>query len=283
MMLPGNLRHLLSIMNNAGQIGGNAMNFQIVMQQHYACVRLAIYVLCFCFAGVFLASCDTKHSLPSGKQQQAPASENMEEMSVSARKSGVNLDDFNNCPMMGNAVPARVKELNLLKNRYYAPDDAEINRSITLERLLAPGDDHERWATTDAAEIIGYVYDVKPGGVETCNCKTKDIDKRDVHIELITDPMNDGAAQRLVVEITPRWRHLMAQKGIDWTTRAVRDAYLGRWVKVRGWVLFDGEHDDEAENTNPGRERNWRGSAWEVHPVTSMEVTMRPTRKKKPA
>lgn len=244
--------------------------------------RISTLSLCLCLA-VFLTTGCTKKQTDRTDSKPEHTLQDTEGLSESARRSGVNLDNFNNCPMLGNAVPNRVKELNLLKNRYHAPTDAEINKSITLESILRPGDDRERFSTTDAAEITGYVYDVKPGGVETCNCKTKEIDKRDIHIEVIADPMNDGATQRLVVEITPRWRHLMAQKGIDWTTRAVRDAYLGRWVKVRGWMFFDGEHDDEAENTNPGRERNWRGTAWEVHPVTSMEVTVRPARKKNPA
>ena len=40
--------------------------------------------------------------------------------------------------------------------------------------------------------------------------------------------------------------------------------------------MLDGEHADEAENTRPGRARNWRATAWEVHPVTGIEVTARP-------
>ncbi len=45
----------------------------------------------------------------------------------------------------------------------------------------------------------------------------------------------------------------------------------GRWVKVRSWMLFDVEHLNEAENTAPGR-GNWRATAWEIHPVASVEV-----------
>jgi len=45
----------------------------------------------------------------------------------------------------------------------------------------------------------------------------------------------------------------MGARGVDWSTRALRDHYLGRWVRVRGWMLFDTEHKGEAENTAPGR------------------------------
>jgi hypothetical protein len=61
-------------------------------------------------------------------------------------------------------------------------------------------------------------------------------------------------------------------------TRALRDRLLGRWIRIRGWMLFDVEHQSQSENTAPGRERNWRATAWEIHPVTSIEVVQRPTK-----
>jgi hypothetical protein len=69
----------------------------------------------------------------------------------------------------------------------------------------------------------------------------------------------------------------MASRGVDWSTRTCATInYLGRCVRVRGWMLFDAEHKGEAENTAPGRPRNWRATAWEIHPVTSIEVAPRP-------
>ena len=62
------------------------------------------------------------------------------------------------------------------------------------------------------------------------------------------------------------------------STRALRDRLLGRWIKVRGWMLFDVEHQNASENTAPGHERNWRATAWEIHPITSIEVVQRPAR-----
>jgi hypothetical protein len=43
-------------------------------------------------------------------------------------------------------------------------------------------------------------------------------------------------------------------------------------------MLFDVEHQNASENTAPGRERNWRATAWEIHPITSIEVVQRPAR-----
>ena len=67
-------------------------------------------------------------------------------------------------------------------------------------------------------------------------------------------------------------------KGWICPTRALRDRLLGRWIKVRGAMLFDVEHQNASENTAPGRERNWRATAWEIHPITSIEVVQRPAR-----
>jgi hypothetical protein len=183
---------------------------------------------------------------------------------------------YNGCPMEGDARSPAVRALNRLKNRYTAPSPEQINPKITLATILAPGNDIGRWKVKDGAQIVGYVFDVKPGGIETVNCHARNLADRDTHIELVLDPMNTRAANRMIVEVTPRWRVLMGTQGMDWSTRALRDKLLGRWVRVTGWMLFDVEHKNEAENTAPGRPRNWRATAWEIHPVTSIEVVPRP-------
>ena len=53
----------------------------------------------------------------------------------------------------------------------------------------------------------------------------------------------------MIVEVTPRWRYIMNQRGVAWSTRSLRDRFLGRWVRVSGWMLFDREHHGESENT----------------------------------
>ena len=176
--------------------------------------------------------------------------------------------------MEGDAKSSGVQALNRLKNRYAAPQ--QVDPAITLAAMLAPGRDTGRWKVKQGAEIVGYVFDVKVGGVETTNCHARSANERDTHIELVLDPMAGSPTQRVIVEVTPRWRAIMAAQGVDWSTRALRDRLLGRWIKVRGWMLFDVEHQNESENTAPGRERNWRATAWEVHPITSVEVVQRP-------
>ncbi len=196
---------------------------------------------------------------------------------VLARSQATTLDlqNYNGCGMEGDARSPAVRALNRLKNRVTAPAP-EINPGVTLAAMLAPGNDIGRWKVRYGAEITGYVHDLKAGGIETVNCGARDPRDRDTHIELVLDPMDSGATRRVIVEVTPRWRAIMAARGVNWSSRALRDRLLGRWVKVTGWMLFDVEHKDQAENTARGRARNWRATAWEVHPVTGIEVITRP-------
>lgn len=185
------------------------------------------------------------------------------------------LETFNGCGMEGDASNPAVRELNLLKNRYTAPEPQQIDPNVTLAAILEPGDDRTRWNDHHAGEITGYVWDVKVGGVETVNCRASDPPDRDTHIELVLDPMSGSEARRVIVEVTPRWRSIAEQRGEDWSTNAIRDHFQGRWVRVRGWLLFDTEHESQSVNTAPGRHRDWRATAWEIHPVTSIEVVDR--------
>jgi hypothetical protein len=192
------------------------------------------------------------------------------------RADSNNLEIYNGCGMEGDARSSGVRALNRLKNRYAAPQ--QIDPAVTLAAMLAPGSDTGRWKVKQGAEIVGYVFDVKVGGIESTNCHARTAEQRDTHIELVLDPMTGSPSQRVIVEVTPRWRAIMAAQGVDCSTRAFRDRLLGRWIKVRGWMLFDVEHQNQSENTAPGRERNWRATAWEIHPITSIEVVQRPAR-----
>jgi hypothetical protein len=186
------------------------------------------------------------------------------------------LETLDGCPVEGDASSPAVRELNRLKNRTASPAPQQLDPAVTLAAMLEPGDDRGRWNESHAAEVVGYVQDVKVGGVETVNCRATDPEHRDTHIELVLDPMNASEENRMIVEVTPRTRFLAEQRGEDWTTPGLRDHIQGRWVRVRGWLLFDTEHESQSVNTAPGRPRDWRATAWEIHPVTSIEVTTRP-------
>jgi hypothetical protein len=185
-------------------------------------------------------------------------------------------DVINNCGMEGKTKIERIKALNRKKNRYNLPSASDFNKKVTLKAMLAQGDDTNRWKETDAAELTGYVVGVSKGSVETCNCGTKDLQYQDTHIELLLDTKNHDNTRRVIVEVTPRLRMMMKDKGIDWSTQTLKTSIGQKWIKVQGWLFFDGEHANASENTNPGGKNNWRATAWEIHPVTSIEVVPPP-------
>lgn len=183
---------------------------------------------------------------------------------------------YHGCSLKGNpstsgADYGDIVALNELKNRYHAPTEVDIDTAVTLEQLLAPGDDHGRFDENKGAVIEGVVDAVKVGGVETVNCKARDTTYRDTHIE-ISLRSGDPETKRVIVEVTPRWRAAMAEHGVDWSTDALNAGLVGQRVRFRGWLLFDAEHANAAEHTNPGNARDWRATVWEIHPVTSFEI-----------
>lgn len=193
-----------------------------------------------------------------------------------AQAPSSDMDTFDGCGLSGNAKSANLTKLNQLKNRYTLPSARKINHSITLSALLEPGDDRSKWSSGSSAEVVGYVLDVKPGGPETCNCGKKDPKHSDTHIELVQHATDTAVSQSVVVEVTPRLRAIMQSKGVDWSTSALRKKYLHKWVRVRGWMLFDSQHTGSAENTNPHGTHNWRATAWEIHPITRIQLAPAP-------
>jgi hypothetical protein len=190
---------------------------------------------------------------------------------------------FDGCPAQGTVSlnyshVHQLESLNRLKNRSALPADADLDSTVTLARLLGDGtDDTGRFDTRKAAEITGYVLHVKPGGKsETGNCRKGDSLHRDTHIELTLSPTDTLEIRRVIVEVTPRWRAAMQAAGTDWLTATLQQTIEHKWVRVRGWLLFDDEHKSQAENTHPGGDSNWRGTVWEIHPVTVLTLVPHP-------
>lgn len=190
---------------------------------------------------------------------------------------GQNYDTYNGCPPEGDAKGTNDQNTNRLKNRYAFPTQADIDPSITLEKMLAPGNDENRFSEAKAATITGYVVKVnKKGSSETCNCHATSPLFTDTHIELVLDPDHAGKQERVIVEVTPRMRAIMADKGEDWSGQELQNL-LGKQVTFTGWMLWDWRHKKDAENTDPGdAKQNWRATCWELHPVTAIEIEDNP-------
>lgn len=170
------------------------------------------------------------------------------------------------CPVNAFLLPG-TRAFNSLKNRTTLPTAADFDPRVTLDAMLAPGDDRRRWHHSRAAAIRGYIVEVHDAGRESANCLSGT--RVDAHVEVALRP-DAPPNERMIVEVTPPMRERATSRGVDWSTATLRSQLTGRRVRIEGWLLFDDEHDEEAENTRPGHRGNWRATAWEIHPVTAI-------------
>ena len=174
-----------------------------------------------------------------------------------------------NCPSAGIALTPRARELHRLKNRTAFPEAADFDSRVTLNALLQRGDDSGRWSVDRAARVQGLVVDVAYAGTEATNCFNPC--RRDIHI-LIAPRKDATKSEHVVLEVTPNLRDWAAGQGIDWSEETLQKQLVGRWCEFEGWLYFDVSHDEESENVAPGNAENWRGTAWEIHPITKIRV-----------
>src|SRR5207244_678793 len=100
---------------------------------------------------------------------------------------------------------------------------------------------------------------------ETTNCNLLNPDAVDWHMYLTKGP-RQPINTAIIVETTPRVR-----PNHKWTTQMVA-AYVNQMKQLRisGWLMYDFQHLDVV-----GRDR---GTVWEVHPITKIEVQMKQLR-----
>lgn len=106
----------------------------------------------------------------------------------------------------------------------------------------------------------GLKHGARPEGAEATNCRLTTPTKVDWHLWVL--PSADSLRRvSVVAEITPRLR----AKHAGWTLAKLdRIAHDRIPVRVSGWTLFDPEHPDQLGQT--------RGTLWEIHPITRIEV-----------
>ena len=174
-----------------------------------------------------------------------------------------------NCPSAGIAFTSKARNLHRLKNRTALPQVSDFDPGITLEALLQPGDDSNRWSTDHAARIQGEVIDVAYARPEATNCFSPC--RRDVHI-LLANRKGNAKNEQVVLELTPNLSEWATERGIDWSEQTLQAQLVGHWCEFEGWLYFDVGHAEESENTAPHNPSNWRATAWEIHPVTRIRV-----------
>ena len=166
------------------------------------------------------------------------------------------------CPVEGKAKNAKEAAANKLKNRDIVK--GVIIDSITLGKILSPGEDSHRFSQNSYVKITGFLVEVKPGGQESCNCEEKLDTLTDTHIYIGQSP-NAEKSDCMIVEITPRWKKL--NKGV------YVSLMKGKEVNVCGYLFYDEEHKGNAKNTCKVCTNTWRKTVIEIHPVVNIELT----------
>jgi hypothetical protein len=171
------------------------------------------------------------------------------------------------CPSAGIGFTSHQRSIHRLKNRTAFPQAADFDKRFTLDAVLQPGDDRNRWSTDRAGRIQGQVIDIAYSRVEAANC----FSDSDIHI-LIARRDGVQKSEHVVLEVTPKFRQWAATQGMDWSEETLQAQLVGHWVEFEGWLYFDVGHDEESENVAPGNPENWRATAWEIHPITKITV-----------
>ena len=174
-----------------------------------------------------------------------------------------------NCPSAGIGLTSTQRSNHRLKNRTAIPGASDFDPKVTLDELLRPGDDRNRWSIDRAARVQGEVIDVEHAGTEAANCFGPT--RRDIHI-LIAKRKGAGKTEHVVVEVTPKLRDWAAEQGMDWSEKTLQAQLIGHWVEFEGWLYFDVGHAEDTENIAPGNPENWRATAWEIHPITKITI-----------
>jgi hypothetical protein len=174
------------------------------------------------------------------------------------------------CGMEGSAKRTGDKTLNRFKNRYTLPRTDDFDETFNWQELQKEGDDRKRFSTESAVILRGYVFSIRAGSVETCNCNAKKPFFQDTHIIITPDASKTTVQQQVVIEVTPRLRLMMKAKGLDWSHEALKKL-RGKKVEIQGWLFYDYRHgENSAKIRKTGKIT--RSTAWEIHPVTKITV-----------
>ncbi len=171
------------------------------------------------------------------------------------------------CTVLGDGKKQSDIQSSALKNRFLFPEN--INADVTLLQMYGTGhNDENEFESGYYTTVTGYVYDVKSGGAEDCNCHAQNDNLRDTHIEICIDENHTAKTDRIVCEITPS---VKIKLGL--TTAQIKKEMKGKNVSITGYMFFDREHRQNAYNTQPDATKNiWRRTCWEIHPVSSFRI-----------
>ena len=177
------------------------------------------------------------------------------------------------CPKSGltkKGTPPKFRNqcLNIKKNRDFKPTASDIDKTVTLQKMMDSRDDSTAFSEHKAATVEGYILKAKDEGMEGCNCYSTDPADHDVHVYISPDPNVSSIAECVVIEITPYTRNINP----EWTSEYINQNVTHKKIKVTGWLMFDWEHLNQSFETNLQGERIYRRTVWELHPITDISL-----------
>jgi hypothetical protein len=174
------------------------------------------------------------------------------------------------CSDRGSATAVDKVKLNKLKNRVTQAANPSQMTSAQINNLSTGPQANLNALETKAVFVEGFLVAVKQQGAESTNCGQEG-SSADYHLWLVdnanqVDLTNDNTirvskANSTVIEITPRWRKSNPGWNLKTINRLIRQKAKFR---ITGWLMLDPEHPDQIGKT--------RGSLWEIHPITKIEV-----------
>jgi len=167
---------------------------------------------------------------------------------------------------MGPFTTAGARHLRAMKDRIRSPDSFEEMTFDEFARLPAhPTPEVRDSLESRAVRLEGYVEHIRRATDGDC------------HLDVTRAPRSSNGVDQpfLTAEISPVWRRMVP----GWTYEALRQAFRSRdgqttaeprRVRLTGWLLYDFHSVKLPRAIDPhGIERV---SAWEIHPVTHIEV-----------
>ena len=145
-------------------------------------------------------------------------------------------------------------------------------------RTLPESDPRRKYLQTlESRPVVleGFLAMAKKAGKESTNCYSST--RKDIHLELAGTDQGDPKNLRnrvFVTEVSP-W---FSEVNSGWTATnlgqfaSYRNGYSGNMqqvpvrVRIYGWLFYDDPHSGD------GSVGSWRGTAWELHPITRIEV-----------
>ena len=166
------------------------------------------------------------------------------------------------------------RDANPKKNRSDDPGTMGFT-TVTMAQLMKKGNDRARFQDGTKVELVAFMMEARAGSPESCNCGFTDDLHADKHIYLVAKKNVTDKKKAVIAEVAPRMREALGKQS-DWTCQKLNADFQGQWVKVRGYMFYDKEHEPSCPRFTPKGKNLWRNTCWEIHPITSIEVTTAP-------